>query len=114
MRPEQNGCNDARFDQIRLNFELSIQKFGIAQPLAGDMAAALLATMRRLNQGSAVYFSSQTSKELDEKRARFCAEFNGLNREELCKKYGISDRTSDRWLSWRRKQANRLMSKEKS
>jgi len=100
----QANCEEYRFDQMRLNFEMSIQKFGIPQPIASDMAKALLTTMRKMNKGSAIYFSDMTRKELEEKKSRFCTEFNGANRDQLCKKYGISDRTSDRWLSWYRKQ----------
>ena len=94
----QKSYSEVNFEQMQLDFEIVILRFGTAQPVAADMATALLAVFRRQNQGTSVYFSVATAKEHQEKKAKFRAEFNGKNRTELCKKYDISKRTSFRWL----------------
>jgi hypothetical protein len=94
-----NTYSEFNCEQMRLEFEITLLRLGCVQPIAADWAAALLTTLRKANQGTSVYFSVETSEEHAAKKDAFRAEYNGENRAALCSKYGVSKRTSFRYIS---------------
>jgi transcriptional regulator with XRE-family HTH domain len=91
--------SEFNYEQMRLEFEVTLLRLGCLQPIAADWASALLATLRRANQGTSVYFSVDTAKEREQKKAAFRENYTGANLAELCQQHGVSKRTGFRYIS---------------
>lgn len=88
----------SKIEELKQLFAVILLRFGESTQLADDKSTALIQAMRRKYPGGAVYLSQATKTELDDKKTKFRAEFNGKNLPALCKKYQISPRQGYRWL----------------
>jgi Mor family transcriptional regulator len=70
--------------------------FGLAEPIANDLALQTAQKIMKAIGGSAHYIPK---KDLYERNEKIKAEFSGKNKSQLCKKYAISNSTMWRILN---------------
>jgi len=83
--------NDNIYQQIDLEVKQAVQRFNVDLKLTDSMATAITARLQKLLARKIIYFPSIVSQE--ERYAAIKRDFNGKNKNELCKKYGISRST---------------------
>lgn len=67
-------------------------------PHVADEIRACVEQQRRVWGGQEVYIRQMSSIERDMRRAQFLAAFNGRNKVELMRVYGVSRPTAQRWI----------------
>lgn len=67
-------------------------------PHVADEIRAAMADQRRVWGGQAVYIRSAAPEQRAQQRREFLAAFNGANKRELMRRFGISRATAQRWI----------------
>ncbi len=75
-------------DQLRHEIYQTMLKFGLIDPQAQNLAEAVVINLCHKVGGESFYINKRSINE-----ALIRKEFNGSNREEVCKKYKISKTT---------------------
>jgi len=78
------------YSQILREIQESVLYFGIDAEVSRDMAGAITERLRKVLGKNTVYFPE---KNIAERNAQIRAAFNGCNRDEVCKQFGIGKTT---------------------
>lgn len=90
------NATDNIYEQIQHEVRQTVQCFGVGAGVSGDMSAAITARLQKLLGYNTIYFRGTASTA--ERYAAIRRDFNGVNHESVCKKYGITRRTLYRAL----------------
>jgi Mor family transcriptional regulator len=71
-----------------------LQAIGLNDDSAADYSAAVAEAIRHHFGGQQIYICKTDPSEIAKRNAAICAEYNGSNHGELCRKYNLSEQ----WL----------------